>query len=186
MATKTNSTDASSNVNALLIQQQQAKKARHRMASNGEEQDGLLFSDLLQGQNIQQSLFVNTQQSQSAQNQQMMNIDEDQKKSQQTVESIGQNQAQSIADIQHSEQAHTAEFCRALQENHDKHNFEVNLPKIGTFRISTDKAGQKLNFSVSSKEKLPCDWLKTHQSEIEANVSKDLNMEVSLGITQDV
>jgi len=188
MTTKTSGTDTSSanNINALLLQQQQAKKARQHMASSSDEQDGLMFSGLLQDSDKQQNSFITTVQNQSTQNQQLVNIDDDQKKSQQTVDGVSQNQAQSIADIQHAEQAHTTEFCRALQDNHDKHNFEVNLPKIGTFRISTDKAGQKLNFSVSSKEKLPCDWLRTHQSEIETNVGKDLNMEVSLGITQDV
>jgi hypothetical protein len=189
MSSKTsnaNSTSNTNNTNAMLIQQQ-AKKAKYKNSSKEDTQDGLMFADLLQqNDNMQQNRFLVTQDSHTKQNQMITQMKDEDKKSQQSVEAISQNQAHSIADIQHAQASHSAEFCRALQENHDKHNFEVNLPKIGNFRISTDRAGQKLNFSVSSKEKLPCDWLRTHQAEIEANVSKDLNMEVSLGITQDV
>lgn len=154
---------------------------KNRIKSKSDEEDGLLFGAML-GENKFKENWQTMQEMHNSQNSQMFLKIEEEKKEDYKIKSISQEQAKSIENIQQAENSYHVEFCKALQENHEKHNFEVNLPKIGRFSIGTERAGNKLHFSVSSKEKIACDWLKTRQTEIENNVGQDLQMDVSLGI----
>jgi hypothetical protein len=160
-----------------------AAQKRHKLnkPSSNDEQDGLLFNSLL-GEVKQNENTKTMQDTHNAQNSYLFLQEQETKKDDEKIKSITQDQAKSVDSIQQADKSYTAEFCQALQDNHEKHNFEVNLPKIGKFNIGTERSGNKMHFSVSSKEKLACDWLTTHQSSIEKNVGQDLNMDVSLGI----
>jgi len=173
----TNTSSASSSSTSVYSAQRKNKLGK---PSSSDEEDGLLFNSLLQdNKQIENSKLM--QETHNSQNQLFLK-EEETKKDDEKIKSISQEQAKSIENIQQADKTYTAEFCQALQDNHEKHNFEVNLPKIGKFNIGTEKAGNKMHFSVSSKEKLACDWLTTHQSTIEKNVGQDLKMDVSLGI----
>jgi len=169
------------NSNSTAVNNQEIAKQKNRIKSKNDEEDGLLFGTML-GENKNKENWHSMQEMHNSQNSHMFLKMEEEKKEEHKIKSITQEQAKSVENIQQAENKHTIEFCKALQDNHEKHNFEVTLPKIGRFSIGTERAGNKLHFSVSSKEKLACDWLKTKQAEIETNVGQDLQMDVSLGI----
>jgi hypothetical protein len=175
----TNTTpSASSSITSAHSAQRRNKLGK---PSSSDEEDGLLFNSLLQDNRQSENNKI-MQETHNSQENYLFLKEEETKKDDEKIKSITQEQAKSVDNIQQNDKTYTAEFCQALQDNHEKHNFEVNLPKIGKFNIGTERDGNKMHFSVSSKEKLACDWLTTHQSTIEKNVGQDLKMDVSLGI----
>lgn len=185
--TPVNNKPSVSNTHSASSSNTAALQRRNKLKlSAKDEEDGLLFSSLLAENNRKdennKNMRETMQEMHNSQNSFLFLQEEETKKEDNKIQSISQQQAKNVDNIQQADKTYTAEFCQALQDNHEKHNFEVNLPKIGKFNIGTEKTGNKMHFSVSSKEKLACDWLKTHQSTIENNVGQDLKMDVSLGI----
>jgi hypothetical protein len=182
-ATNNNSTTSSAN-NTHSIQAKQLQN-KHRIArarDDDEQKDALMFENLLQQENKGQQVMVTALQEQHKGNQQFSQDQEEQKQDGFRSDNIKDMQSKGVVETQTAEATHTAEFCKALTDNHNKHNFEVTLPKLGTFKIQTNASGKNLKFDVSTKEKNAYDWMTKNQSSIEKNVGKDLNLDVSLGI----
>src|SRR5687767_4948393 len=110
------------------------KQLRKKTASKDDEEDGLMFANLLQKDNSNAQHIVQTNMQQTLQNQQIFKLDDEDKKDNQRIDIITKNETQNINDIQQAETNYTTQFTEALKDNHNKHNFEVNLPKLGTFR----------------------------------------------------
>jgi hypothetical protein len=159
------------------------KTAMHEIKENA-LQDGMMFESLLQMNNSQNSIISQVLQQQDQGNQEAGN-EQDQNKDenkQEKVEAlitdgINLNAANEIAS---KDKAQIAEFSRALQDNFQKHFFEVTMPKLGKFNISTELNGNNLNFKVDAKEKISREWVKNHQSNIEQNLSAELKLETRL------
>jgi len=176
-ADKTNNT---ANVNKML------QKYMLRKKSLDEERDGEIFSSMLDKKDEQQNIIAAIQGRQEQSNQQDFQEDNQQKKDDNKVQDVKKNEVEIVNEIHQLDKSQEAEFCNALVNNHEKHYFEVNIPKVGNFNIGTElqKQGQKqsLKFDVSSSEKDACEWLNQHKKTIEKNVSADLKLDVSLGI----
>ena len=143
--------------------------------------DNLLFSSLLQSDtklnNIMQIMAQH-----SNNNQQEHKDKDDSKKESIEVVNIDKANSKQITDVAANDKAQIAQFSKALQQNHQKHFFEVTLPKLGQFKVSTEFTGKNLNFKVDAQEKMSSDWLKQHNDKIAASMSKDLGLNVSLNI----
>ena len=177
--TSNNTNTNANNINAKYLQH----KYRMNKAQNSEEQkDALMFESLLQSDKNQQNMMVNALQHQQKDNQQFNQDSQEEKKDNLKTDVLKEIESKNIVEAGRAEKTHAAQFCQALTENHNKHNFEVTLPKIGTFKIQTNASGKQLKFDVSTGQKNAFDWITKNQSNIEENVGKDLNLDVSLGI----
>lgn len=192
MSAKTNAATSSTNntkpsTSSTNAQSTNAKYLHNKYRVNkdrdsDEQKDAMMFESLLQSDNKNQQFMVNGLQEQQRNNQQFNQQEDEEKKD--TLKSDGLNEVQNknVVEAGKAEKTHTAEFCQALSDNHTKHNFEVTLPKLGKFKVQTSASGKQLKFDISTKEKNAYDWMSKNQSNIEDNVGKDLNLDVSLGI----
>ncbi|MEY4875812.1 MAG: hypothetical protein RL708_961 [Bacteroidota bacterium] len=174
----TSSTNAQSTNTKYLHNKYKVNKAR----DNDEQKDAMMFESLLQGDNKNQNFMVNALQEQQKNNQQFNQQEDEEKKDTLKSDGLKDVENKNVVEAGKAEKTHTTEFCQALSDNHNKHNFEVTLPKLGTFKVQTSASGKNLKFDISTKEKNAYDWMSKNQSSIEDNVGKDLNLDVSLGI----
>jgi len=173
---------SSSNANSINAKYFQNKQRINKNADKEEQKDALMFESLLQSDKSQSFILANVMQEQQRNNQQFNQQLDDEKKDNYKTDALKEIENKNVVEASALEKTHTAEFCQALTENHNKHNFEVTLPKLGTFKIETNATGKQLKFDVSTKQKDAFEWVRKNQSNIEENISKDLNLDVVLGI----
>jgi hypothetical protein len=149
---------------------------------NENHADSLLFSSLLQS-DTKLNNIMQVMEKQNNNNQQDNNDKDDSKQESVEIVNVDKANSKQITDIAASDKAQIAEFSKALQQNHQKHFFEVSLPKLGQFKVSTEFTGKNLNFKVDAQEKMASDWLKQHNGTIASNISKDLGLNVNLNVS---
>jgi hypothetical protein len=175
---------ASSTNSHAVNQSKTTKKAISQDFQHSAIQDGMMFENLLQMNNSQNNIISQALQQQDQGNKESDN-EENQNKNenkQEKVEAlicdnINLNSSNAIAA---KDKAQIAEFSKALQDNHQKHFFEVTMPKLGKFNISTELNGNNLHFTVDAKEKISKEWVKNHQKNIEKNLSSELKLDTRL------
>jgi hypothetical protein len=178
----TNNSSSSPNANSINAKYFQHKLRISKASNKDEQQDGLIFEELLKSDKGQNHVMVNALQEQQRNSQQFTQQQDEEKKDSYKTDALKAIENKNVVEAGVAEKTHTAEFCKALTDNQNKHNFEVTIPQLGQFKIQTNTTGKQLKFDVSTGEKGAFDWLSKNQSDIEENVGKDLNLEVILGI----
>lgn len=176
------SSSSSSNANSINAKYLQHRHRVNKARDTDEQKDGLMFESLLQDNKGQQNVMINALQEQQRNSQQFSQQQDDEKKDTCKTDAVKDIENKNVVESGIAEKTHTAEFCHALTEHHNKHNFEVTLPQLGTFKIQTNTNGKQLKFDVSTQQRSAYDWISKNQSKIEENVGKDLNLDVSLGV----
>ncbi len=180
-----------SNIASTQNKNNAVQKTRMRSKDLNEQKDALFFDQLLQTDVNKQNNahvvgLVQQQNQQHNKEQQENKQDSKQAELVQDIKILNVQKTQDINKIQ------TTEFENALIDNHQKHYFEVSIPDLGKFNIQTqlnnkqngqNKAQDNLHYEISTQEQKAFDWLSTHQAGIAKNVGKDLNLNVTLGLS---
>lgn len=177
-----NNSSPSSNANTINAKYLQNKYRINKANNSDEKNDALMFETLLRDDKGQHQVVINAIQEQQKNSQQFTQDKDEEKKDNLRIDGLKDIENKNVFELGKAEKTHTTEFCNALSDNHNKHNFEVTLPKLGTFKIQTNSSGNQLKFDVSTGQKDAFEWVRKNQSSIEENVGKDLNLAVTLGI----